>query len=359
VISKREEQGTTGIPKGLEKPEFVEFFKRMGVDMVHMAEFHKGRTPRLDTEERLAQLKVMHDDFKRLSDESFLLIPGEEPNVHFGGHWLSLFPKPVNWVLNRNNDQPFKQELPGIGTVYHVGSSDDVLNLLEQENGLVWTAHPRIKSSTGYPDKYRTEPFFTSDRYLGSAWKAMPADYSRDTLGWRVLDLEDDMANWGSRKYILGEADVFRIFEDYELYGAMNVNYLKLDQVPRFEDGWQSVLDALRGGDFFVTTGEVLIPEFTVQGFNSGDSIPADTGLNKSAIETSIEWTYPLSHLVIVSGDGTKAYRERVDLNTTREFDSIELRLEANLEGRKWVRIEVWDIARNGAFTQPVWINQN
>ncbi len=23
---------------------------------------------------------------------------------------------------------------------------------------------------------------------------------------------------------------------------------------------------------------------------------------------------------------------------------------------RRWVRIEVWDIARNGAFTQPVWI---
>ena len=23
---------------------------------------------------------------------------------------------------------------------------------------------------------------------------------------------------------------------------------------------------------------------------------------------------------------------------------------------RKWVRLEVWDIARNGAFTQPIWI---
>jgi hypothetical protein len=115
--------------------------------------------------------------------------------------------------------------------------------------------HARIKSSTGFPDEYRTEPFFTSDRYLGSAWKAMPADYSRDTLGWRVLDLEDDMANWGNRKYILGEADLFKIYEDYELFGAMNINYLKLDQIPRFEDGWQPVLDALRGGDFFVTTG--------------------------------------------------------------------------------------------------------
>ena len=115
VINQRAEQGITGIPQELENPDFVEFFKRMGVDMVHMAEFHFGRTPRLDTEERLAQLKVMHDEFSRLSDDTFLLIPGEEPNVHFGSHWLSLFPKPVNWVLNRNNDQPFEQDVPGIG----------------------------------------------------------------------------------------------------------------------------------------------------------------------------------------------------------------------------------------------------
>jgi hypothetical protein len=26
------------------------------------------------------------------------------------------------------------------------------------------------------------------------------------------------------------------------------------------------------------------------------------------------------------------------------------------LEGARWVRLEVWDIAANGAFSQPVWI---
>jgi len=357
VINQREEQGVIGIPEGLENPDFVDFFKRMGVDMVHMAEFHNGRTPRLNTEERLAQLQVMHKEFMRLSDETFLLIPGEEPNVHFGSHWLSLFPKPVNWVLNRNNDQPFKQDVPGYGTVYHVGSADDILRLLEQEGGLAWTAHPRVKGSTGYPDGYRSEPFFTSDHFLGGAWKAMPADYSRDTLGWRVLDLENDMANWGNRKYTLGEVDIFKIYEDYELFGTMNVNYLRLDQIPRFEDGWQPVLDALRSGDFFVTTGEVLITEFTVQGFNSGDSIPLSTDLSRLALETSLEWTYPLSHLTIVSGDGTSVYRDHFDLSATTEFDDTVIRIAADLQGRKWVRLEVWDIARNGAFTQPVWID--
>jgi hypothetical protein len=357
VINPREEQGVTGIPRGLEKPDFVEFFKRMGVDMVHMAEFHNGRTPRLGTEERLAQLQVMHKEFTRLSDETFLLIPGEEPNVHLGSHWLSMFPKPVNWVLNRNNGQPFKQDVPGYGTVYHVGSADDILSLLEQESGLAWTAHPRVKGSTGYPDNYRSEPFFTSDHFLGGAWKAMPADYSRDTLGWRVLDLENDMANWGNRKYVIGEVDIFKIYEDYELFGTMNINYMKMDQIPRYEDGWQPVIDTLQAGDFFVTTGEVLIPQFTVQGFDSGDSIPVGTDLSRLAIEMSLEWTYPLSHLTIVSGDGDSVYRNHFDLAATTEFGDRYIRIDADLQGKKWVRLEVWDIARNGAFTQPVWID--
>jgi hypothetical protein len=27
-----------------------------------------------------------------------------------------------------------------------------------------------------------------------------------------------------------------------------------------------------------------------------------------------------------------------------------------DLKGAKWVRLEVWDIAANGAFSQPVWV---
>ncbi len=198
-INMQQEQNTIGVPAGLEDPDFVNFFKRMGVDMVHMAEFHFGRTPGTETDQRLAELKVMHDEFARLSGDDFLLIPGEEPNVHLNSHWLSMFPKPVYWVLNQNQGQPFVQDIPGYGTVYHVGSADDVLNLLEQEDGLAWTAHPRVKGSTGFPDGYNDQDFFLSEHFLGGAWKAMPADYSREMLGWRVLDLEDAMANRGAR----------------------------------------------------------------------------------------------------------------------------------------------------------------
>ena len=352
-INMQQEQNTIGVPAGLEDPDFVNFFKRMGVDMVHMAEFHFGRTPGTETDQRLAELKVMHDEFARLSGDDFLLIPGEEPNVHLNSHWLSMFPKPVYWVLNQNQGQPFVQDMPGYGTVYHVGSADDVLNLLEQEDGLAWTAHPRVKGSTGFPDGYNDQDFFLSEHFLGGAWKAMPADYSREMLGWRVLDLEDDMANWGARKYILGEVDIFKIYEDYELFGTMNINYLRLDEIPDYEDGWQPVVDALANGKFFVTTGEVLIVDFSVEGMESGETI----NKNESAkLIADLEWTYPLSYMEIISGDGTTIYRDRIDLSHTTEFDSETIDRNMDLSNRSWVRIEVWDIARNGAFTQPVWI---
>ncbi|MCH2324169.1 MAG: hypothetical protein MK317_05675 [Pseudomonadales bacterium] len=352
-INMQQEQNTIGVPAGLEDPDFVNFFKRMGVDMVHMAEFHFGRTPGTETDQRLAELKVMHDEFARLSGDDFLLIPGEEPNVHLNSHWLSMFPKPVYWVLNQNQGQPFAQEMPDYGTVYHVGSADDVLNLLEQEDGLAWTAHPRVKGSTGFPDGYNDQDFFLSEHFLGGAWKAMPADYSREMLGWRVLDLEDDMANWGARKYILGEVDIFKIYEDYELFGTMNINYLRLDEIPDYEDGWQPVVDALANGKFFVTTGEVLIVDFSVEGMESGETI----NKNESAkLIADLEWTYPLSYMEIISGDGTTIYRDRIDLSHTTEFDSETIDRNVDLSNRSWVRIEVWDIARNGAFTQPVWI---
>jgi len=352
-INMQLEQNTTGVPDGLEDPDFVQFFKRMGVDMVHMAEFHFGRTPGTETDQRLAELKVMHDEFARLSNDEFLLIPGEEPNVHLNSHWLSLFPKPVYWVLNQNQGQPFAQDMPGYGTVYHVGSADDVLNLLEQENGLAWTAHPRVKGSTGFPDGYKDKDFFVSEHFLGGAWKAMPADYSREMLGWRVLDLEDDMANWGARKYILGEVDIFKIYEDYELFGTMNINYLKLDEIPDYEDGWRPVVDALANGEFFVTTGEVLITDFSVEGMESGETV---NGNESAELIADLEWTYPLSYMEIISGDGATIYRDRIDLSHTTEFDSEAINKNVDLSNRSWVRIEVWDIARNGAFTQPVWI---
>ena len=343
------------IPENLKTPGFVQAFRRIGADIVHLAEFHNGRTPRLSEKERLEQLQLMHAECERLSDDSFLLLPGEEPNVHLGGHWLSFFPQPVYWVLNRPEGVPFAQEREGLGTVYHVGSHDDVLELMNRERGLMWTAHARIKSSTGFPDRYRDQAFFRSDRFLGAAWKAMPADLSLNRLGTRVLDLFDDMANWGERKYVLGEVDVFKVEPDYELYGHMNMNYVRLDKLPKFGEGWGALLRALRAGKFFVTTGEVLVNRFMIRGRESGETLGIRAGENQT-IEVDLDWTFPLAFAEIISGDGQEIYRESVDLRGNREFGQATFQWSLDLTGKSWVRLEVWDMAANGAFTQPIWL---
>ena len=229
-------------------PDFVGMFKGLGVEMVHLAEFHGDGHPKDAGPVRLRELQTMFQECERLSDKDLLFLPGEEANSFLGdarpgkeaGHWLYLFPKPVYWTMSRGQGQSFVEDIQPYGAVYHVGVGDDMGDLLEREGGLVWTAHPRIKGSSWTPDGYRDSRLFRSDHWLGAAWKAMPADLSHDQLGRRVLDLMDDMANWGEAKYVLGEVDVFKLDHTHELYGHMNVNYLRLDPdaLPRFSDGW-------------------------------------------------------------------------------------------------------------------------
>lgn len=355
-LNRQRFQQSTDVPEGLETPEFVTRFKDMNVEIVHLAELHLGKEALDRAGDRLTLLKTMHKETARLSDDKLLLLPGEEPNVHLGGHWISFFPKPVNWTLDRKDGQPFVENDPVLGKVYYVGSEDDVLKLMEAEQGLMWTAHPRIKGSFGFPDAHRHTNFFKSDRFLGGAWKAMPADYAQPRLGSRVLDTLDDMNNWAAkpseRKYAPGEVDVFQLSDESELYAHMNVNYLRLDgPLPRYADGWSSVLGALRGGKFFTTTGEVLIPEFTVNGAKSGEET---TFGSTTTMRAKIEWTFPLAFAEVVSGDGTKIYRDRIDLTGSAPFGSRTIEKKVELRGRKWARIEVWDVAANGAYTPPV-----
>ena len=78
VISDKKEN-----PKETFKPDFVDVFKKAGVEIVHLAEFHNHLGPkRHNPEDSLPLLKALHDECARLSDDDFLLLPGEEPNVH-------------------------------------------------------------------------------------------------------------------------------------------------------------------------------------------------------------------------------------------------------------------------------------
>ena len=106
----------------------------------------------------------------------------------------------------------------------------------------------------------------------------------------------------------------------------MNINYLRLPELPRYEDGWQPVLDALRSGKFFTTTGEVLIPEFSIGGKQSGRTLSL-TGDTKRVLEARLEWIFPLAFAEVISGDGQQVFRQRIDLADTESFGTRRLRL--------------------------------
>ena len=338
-----------------EMPGFVKALRNTGVNIVHLGEFHGPGSPRGPEAKRWPEMKTMFSECARLSDGNFLLLPGEEPNNFFGGHWMNIFPKPVYWLMSREKNQPFVEENPEYGKLYRIGNKEEMLKLLELEKGLAWTAHARTKGSTGFPDKYKNEAFYKSDRFLGAAWKAMPADLSQPKLGKRVLDLMDDMANWGQKKYVIAEADLFRIEPNYELYGHLNVNYLQLKELPRFEDGWQPVLDVMEKGKFFVSTGEVLLPGFKVNNAGAGESTKTDA---KGNVEITLDasWTFPLNRAEIISGDGKEVFHDIINLYDTQAFGNKTFHFTQNMKNRKWLRLEVWDVAANGAFTQIVWL---
>lgn len=337
-------------------PSFVKVFKTTGIDMVHLAEFHYTAHPKGPDELRLLELKYLFDMCKKYSDNEFLLMPGEEPNEFFGGHWLQIFPKPVYWIMSRKKDAPVISQHPVYGTVYNIGNANDMLQLLEKEKGLAWTAHARTKGSTGYPDKYKEEPFFKSDRFLGAAWKAMPADLSQTKLGnGRILDLLDDMNNWGHQKKVIGEADLFTIEPENEMYAHLNVNYLQLDKLPAYNDGWQPVLDAMEAGKFFTTTGEILIPSFNVNNQPTGKPVTLSDAA-KTTVSFKVNWTFPLQFAELVYGDGKTTYRHKINLNKSLAFGEQTFTQVLDLTHKKWIRLEVWDAAANGAFTLTIFL---
>jgi len=340
-----------------EEPNFVKVFKGMGVNIVHLAEFHGPGHPKGPDNTRMNELKALFTQCERLSKDNFLLLPGEEVNNFYGGHWLAIFPHPVYWVMSRKAGVSFETQDAALGKVYHVGDKDDMFKILQQENGLSWTAHARTKASVGFPDTYKDEAFYKSDHFMGGAWKNIPADLSLPTLSRRILNLMDETNNWGLKKHYIGECDIFSMEPENETYAHVNVNYMQMDRLPNYKDGWQPLLDKMSAGKFFTTTGEILFPSFSVNGKGAGETahLSAD---GKATVKVTADWTYPLNFIDIISGDGKQVYHKHVDLQNTEAFGKKEFTLPVDLKGRKWVRLEAWDVAVNGAFTQTVWLEK-
>jgi hypothetical protein len=278
--------------------------------------------------------------------------PWEEPSVFFGGHYNIMFPKAVYWSKVRRPDQPFVETDSTYGTVYHTGSADDVQQMMNAEGAYWYTAHPRTKSSAGYPDAYFDKDWGRNDRFLGVAFKpGMGMDLSETTLcAYRCFDAVDTMNNMyagsGLRpKYVIADIDTYRKGPEDDLYPNFPVNYLKLDRVPGPTEDWSPILKAMRDGNFFVTTGEILIRNYSVTG----------TGVERT-ISADAEWTFPLLFAEVVWGDGRRVDRKVIPATDLPPYGSKHFSVPFDAAGKAWVRFAIWDVAGNGAFVQPVWL---
>lgn len=312
--------------------------RALGVNLVYLCDFHGDGHPNDPGEVRLAELAAYYEACRRHSDKEFRILPGEEANVYLGGHYNILFPRPVYWTHRRTAQQAFLETHARYGTVYHAAGAQDVFEMVKREGAVIWQTHPRTKGSTGYPDKIRETDYFRSDHWLGAAFKALPVDLSERRLcERRCFDVLDEMNNWGRPKYLIGEVDTYKKFPEYDLYGDFNVNYVRVGPLPRPDD-WSPVVAALRRGDFFVTTGEILIRDFQV---------------SAQGVAANVEWTFPLEFVEVVWGDGVHVERKIAPATQFKPFGSHRFEIPVRLEGKKWVRFAVWDSAVNGAFTQP------
>ena len=154
----------------------------------------------------------------------------------------------------------------------------------------------------------------------------------------------NDLNNWYDRPiYAMSELDTYTKVEereeDWEQYGLINCSYVKLDRLPSSDD-YSELVDALRSGRHFYSTGEILIEESKI----------AD-----GAAEAVLSWTFPLLDAELVYSDGENVSRAVLPQSDTAPFGRKTIRFEFP-RGMKWARILATDIAGNSAFGMPVFL---
>jgi hypothetical protein len=244
------------------QPTWVPVFRGLGINIVYLGDFHDDSDITDPGPKRLPEERLYFEGARKLSDRDFLVIPAEEVNAFLGGHWYLMTPRPVYFTHTdpRPAGQTAEEDDPQYGHVYHLGSAADVLSMVNKEHAILWTAHPRTKSSALYPDMYKSQDYFLSDRFIGASWESLPVDQSQKLLcEQRCFALNDEMSNWAPQpKFMLAEGDTYMKQPDDDTYPYLTINYLKLDKVPAYNESWERVVEGLHKGNFFGTTGEIL-----------------------------------------------------------------------------------------------------
>ena len=326
--------------------------KGLGLNIVGLSDFHGDMHGNDSGALRFKDEKDYFEAARRASDKDFLVLPWEEPSVYFGGHYNLMFPKPVFYTKVRKQGQPFTETDPVYGKVYHLGSAEDVMQLMTAEQGFWNTSHPRTKSSAAQPDDYWDKPYGRSDQYIGVDFtQAMGDDLSDKRMTqYRSFDAVDEMNNLNANtrlkpKLILPDIDTYQQGPEDNLFSGYQVAYLKLDRVPGPDEDWTPVLNVMSDGNYFVTTGEILVKNFAVEGAG-----------NKRTIVADIDWTFPLDFVEVVWGDGKRVDRQIISAADLPAFGSKHFSIPFDATGKAWVRLAVWDSAGDPGFVNAVWL---
>ena len=206
-----------------------------------------------------------------------------------------VFPsKPMLYSRWRDDDQEFAEKLPDGRTYYHLKSADDFVEMCRREDCFILMPHPDTKANDGLPYDCKTEDWFKDERWFGIGCRMLPADNSVPTMiSGRTDRVWNDINNWSDRpRYIISELDTYTKVdeseEDWEMYPMTNCTYVQLDELPG-ADNWQPLVDALRAGKHFYSTGEILLEK---------------QDMKDGSCDATFSWTYPLAYVQLVYSDG-------------------------------------------------------
>jgi len=338
----------------------IETIKGIGIDIFSIIDGVRGPARHDKGEAYLSALAEYYDAARHQSDEGFLVMPNDENSTDsrppfMGGHYDIIISKPLFWRPRREEGWPLAEPHPRYGTVFNLEEPMDLMAMTEKADVILSMPHPNSKRSTGFPEAIKDAPQFIHENYfsLGYRW-GMGIDASAIRLGeFRFLKLWDEANNWmvaqdRPLKYALAISEArsdlgHRGKPPYDdAYGMSPVNYLQLDTVPTVDD-MSSIVSVLKNGDFFVTSGEVLIPHFELKGEGA-----------KRTVIAEVEWTFPLDFVEIVWGDGKTVGREIISTTELGAFANKRFEIPLDVTGKEWIRFAAWDLATNGALVQPV-----
>ena len=329
--------------------------KEVGFDIFSPCDFWAEGRNDDNKEGRKADLERYHLESRYVSTPDFLLVTGEELAVMGKDRSKQLIPFhfmiwPSHNMLYsrwRDDDQEFAEKLPDGRTYYHLKSAADVIKMCELEDCFIQMPHPDTKANDGLPYDSKETEWQTSERWIGCGARMLPADNSVKTMfSGRTDRVWNDLNNWYDRPiYMMSELDTYTKVEereeDWEQYGMINCTYVELDHIPSSEN-WQELVDALRQGRHFYSTGEILLEKSCIE--------------NGHAAAT-FSWTFPLQDAELVYSDGENVTTVTIPMTDTEPYGRRTVEFSFP-EGMKWARVLATDIAGNSAFGMPVFLRK-